>query len=198
MVTEEGTHRCRLWQIFGSEQFLWNVRVFHRAWPRKILAEAAQEKQEGIQGQWQQESPFKEVLEQVKRNAYTDCNAQNNAPRLQCLQEAYDKVAMEDIGRLSIAQEISRNSTDFLRRIITLVSGIWRRDLVLRLPSLRLLPSSGCRLDTSPATTERRSTVVGGAQHAAANTTGKRPTGYWWCSVPVPMKRRCLERTQRR
>ena len=52
--------------------------VFHpqQAGARRILADAAQEKQEGKQGQWQQESPFKEVLEQVKRSADTDCNAQ--------------------------------------------------------------------------------------------------------------------------
>ena len=42
-----------------------------RAWARNTLVDDVQEKQE-IQG----ESPFKEVLEQVKRNADTDCNAQ--------------------------------------------------------------------------------------------------------------------------
>ena len=33
-------------------------------------------------------------------------------------QEAYDKVATEDTGRLGIAQEMLRKSTDFLRRIV--------------------------------------------------------------------------------
>ena len=42
---------------------------------KKVLADAAKEKQEGIQGQWQQESPFKEVLEQVKGYPDTDCSA---------------------------------------------------------------------------------------------------------------------------
>ena len=55
---------------------MWEYFTLKRAWEKKILADAAQEKQEGIQGQWQQESPFKEVLEQAKRNADTDCNAQ--------------------------------------------------------------------------------------------------------------------------
>ena len=32
------------------------------------------EKQEGVQGQWQRESPAKEYLEQVKSSADTDCN----------------------------------------------------------------------------------------------------------------------------
>ena len=34
------------------------------------------------------------------------------------LQEAYDKVVLEDIRHLIIAQDILRKSTDFLRRII--------------------------------------------------------------------------------
>ena len=78
-VAERKAHRGRLWKIFGSEQFLrgmWEYLTFKRAWARKVSADAPQEKQEGIQGQWQQESPFKEVLEQVKRSADTDCNAQ--------------------------------------------------------------------------------------------------------------------------
>ena len=44
-----------------------------KAW---VLADAAQENHERIQGQWQKESPCKEVLEQAKRSANTDCNAQ--------------------------------------------------------------------------------------------------------------------------
>ena len=108
--------------------------TINRAWARKVLADANLEKQEGIQGRWQQESPFKEVREQVKRNSGTDCAAQimrraYNAKKsgngesfkeerskegklcgwtIEKLQdpEAHDKVAWEDIGRLSNAQEI--------------------------------------------------------------------------------------------
>ena len=56
-----------MWEHFDSHE---SVRA------RKMLADAAQVKQEGTQGEWQQESPFKEVLEQVKRHADTNCNAQ--------------------------------------------------------------------------------------------------------------------------
>ena len=103
------------------------------------MADAAQEKQEGMQGQWQQKSSFREVLEQVRRSADTDCNAQMTqraciAKKLgnlegfqeECrregklcewtverLQEAYGKVALENMDRLSIAQDILRKSTDF-------------------------------------------------------------------------------------
>ena len=33
------------------------------------------ERQEGTQGQWRQESPTKEILEQVRKNADTDCTS---------------------------------------------------------------------------------------------------------------------------
>ena len=38
------------------------------------------------------------------------------------------------------------------------------------------------RRDTETATTERRSTAVGGVRCAESNTNGERPTGYWFCS----------------
>ena len=66
-------------KVFGSGQLLleiWEYFTLKRASARKIVADAAQEKQEGIQGQWQQTSPFKEVVEQVQRSVDTDCNAQ--------------------------------------------------------------------------------------------------------------------------
>ena len=78
-TVERKAHRGRLWKIFGSEELLrgmWESFTLKRAWARKILAGAAHEKQEGTQGQWQQEPPFKEVVEQVKRIADTDCSAQ--------------------------------------------------------------------------------------------------------------------------
>ena len=40
------------------------------------------------------------------------------------IREAYDKVAIENIARLSIGHDILRKSTDFLRRIITPVDGM--------------------------------------------------------------------------
>ena len=146
-AVERKAHRGKLWKIFGSEQFLrgmWEYFTLKRTRARKTAADAAQEKREGMQGHWQQESFFKEVLEQVKRSADTDCNAKMlrrayNAKKLcnwesfkkECkkegkpcgrtierLQEAYDKVALEDIVRLSIAHDILRKGTDLLRRII--------------------------------------------------------------------------------
>ena len=100
------------------------------------------------------------------------------------LQEAYDKVAMEDIGCVSIVLELFlRKSTDFLRRIIASVSGMGGVTLSHVFPHCSCFPLDNyiwwCRLDTGTATTERRSTVVGGVQHAAATKHGERPTGCW-------------------
>ena len=58
------------------------------------------------------------------------------------------------------------------------------RDFVLCLPALSFvflwrITSGGCPRDMVTATTEKRSTAAGGAQHAAANTIVERPTGYW-------------------
>ena len=117
---------------------------------RKIPAEASREKQEGMQGQWQQESLVREVLEQVKKSADADCAPQmmrrgylamKNGSwedfgerdreeeklsewTLERTREAYEKVAKDEIGRLGIVQEILRKRTDLLRRIIAPVDGM--------------------------------------------------------------------------
>ena len=54
-------------------QGMWEYCSFERTKAKKFLKDAEKEKQEGIQCQWQQESPAKEYLEQVKRSAHTDC-----------------------------------------------------------------------------------------------------------------------------
>ena len=123
---------------------MWEYFTFKRAWAKKVLADAAKEKQEGIQGQWQQEPPFKEVREQVKWYSDTNCDAymvrrayhaeksgnwegfeeefRNKSKFSEWtfvrLKEAYKKVASEDVGRQGIAWDILRKSSDILRRII--------------------------------------------------------------------------------
>ena len=60
-----------------------SISLSKRAWARKMLADAAQEKQEGMQGQCNMSLLFEEVLEQVKRSADTDCGPPDNAPCVQ-------------------------------------------------------------------------------------------------------------------
>ena len=68
-MVDKKARRGGLWKLFGSEHFpggVWEYFTLKkRAGAGKILADAAQEKQDGKQGHWQQESPFKEVSEQV-------------------------------------------------------------------------------------------------------------------------------------
>ena len=129
----------------------------------------------------------------------------NNAPRLQCreiqqlgnlqrgisekkvssvngplerLQETHDKVTMEDISRLSIAEENVRKSTDFLRRIVAPVCGMGGVTLSFVCPHCNCFPLDDytwCRLDMATQ------------------------QGYWWCnSVPMPTKRKSSKRMQPR
>ena len=143
-----------------------------RAEARKILEDAAREGQEGTQGQLQQESLFREVLEQVRGNVDMRCSAQiirkshiatrddsweelrkgclekEKSPEwtLEKIREAYEKVAKERIGRLGIVQEILRKSTDFLRRIIAPADGMERSHLVVRLSTLQQFLLGGLHL----------------------------------------------------
>ena len=101
---------------------------------------------------------------------------------LKRIREACEKVAK--IGRLDIVQEILRKSTEFLRRGHCASRWNGRSHCVVRLPasqqfSIGGLSFGGYRRDTETATTERRSTAVGGVRCVEANTNGERPTGYW-------------------
>ena len=63
----------------GNEQFIRGRRecfTLRRAEAKNILEDATRERQEGIQGQWQQESPFREILEHVRGNVDMGCGLQ--------------------------------------------------------------------------------------------------------------------------
>ena len=84
---------------------------------------------------------------------------------------------MDDIGRLSIAQESLIEADHRTTRR----NG--RSHSVVRFPALQLfslwMTTFGWyRRDTEMATRERRSIATGDVQHA-----GERPTGHWWCSA---------------
>ena len=75
---EKKAQRGIIWNVVGNDQFkreMWEYFTLERAEVKKILSDAAQEKQEGNPGQWQQESPFRDVLEQVKGNADVYCGS---------------------------------------------------------------------------------------------------------------------------
>ena len=136
----------------GNEEFIrgmWEYFTLKREEAKKILEDALWERQEGIQGQWQQEFRLREILEQVRGNADMGCGSQmmqrgyfamrdgsweqvkeryrevdkSSERTLQKIREAHEKVARDEIGRLGIVQENTRKSTDFLRRVIAPVAG---------------------------------------------------------------------------
>ena len=76
-VVEKTACRGRIWKIMGKEPFLHGMQEHfscERPKAKKFRQLADEEKQARIQGQWQQESPAKEHLQQVKCCHDTDCN----------------------------------------------------------------------------------------------------------------------------
>ena len=75
-MVEQKAHRGNLWKRLGKDQFaqqMWEFFFLERVKAKTFLDDAKKEKQEGIQDQWQQESLAKEVLDQVRRCADTEC-----------------------------------------------------------------------------------------------------------------------------
>ena len=77
-VAERKAHRGRIWKAMGNEQFIqgmWEYFALKGAEVKKILEDASREQQDGMQGQWQQQSPFR-ILEQVRGHADVGCGSQ--------------------------------------------------------------------------------------------------------------------------
>ena len=166
-VVEKKVHRGRMWRIMGNEQFtrgMWEYVTLRRAEAKRIRDDAAREKQEGIQGQWQQESPFREVLEQARRNKYMGCSSEvirkgcvaGKDSRWQDFKEeckvkgkssewnsgtVREKVVKEEAGRLGIVREILRKKHGFPEA--NHCAGRWngRSHFVVCLPALQQFSS---------------------------------------------------------
>ena len=117
------------------------------------------------------------------------------------LLKAYGKVALEDIGRPSIAQDIFERQHGLFWDGSSLQQTEWE-ELLCRAPariaaaSLCMTACGGYRRDTGTATIERRNIAIGGAQHAKANTNGgatKRCN-----SEPTQTERKSSKRAQHR
>ena len=81
----------------GKEPYLremWEHFSCERSKAKKFRQLAAEEKQAGIQGQWQQESPAREYLEQVKCCHDTDCNEP-------VMKKSFAALEEWDMGRVS-------------------------------------------------------------------------------------------------
>ena len=103
-VVEKEAHRGSIWKVMVNEHFVNGIWEGFRA-----------HKDRGCHamrdGRWEE---FKERYRKEE-------SPQNGLERRR---EAYEKLARDEVGRLGIAQEILRKSTDFLRRVIALVGGL--------------------------------------------------------------------------
>ena len=76
-VVEKKAYPGRMWKMMGKEPYLrgmWEHFFQDRSRAKRFRELVEEEKQAGIQGQWQQESRAREYLEQVKCSHDTDCN----------------------------------------------------------------------------------------------------------------------------
>ena len=151
-VEGQKAHFGRLWKMLGKDQFVQrecgSTSLLKERKRKSFERDAEKEKQEGIQGQWQQESPAKEFLDQVQ-SADTDCThtmmrfgdyalkdgdweeykrtfkVEVSATdwAFERAREAFEKVAKDEAESLSIVQGIMLKSTDFLLRIIAPARG---------------------------------------------------------------------------
>ena len=83
-VVEKKAHRGIILRIMVNDPFtrgMWEYFTVKRAEANRIQYDAAREKQEGIQGQWQQESPFREILEQARRDENMGMQLRSRAER---------------------------------------------------------------------------------------------------------------------
>ena len=70
----------KLWVAFGMEQYVrrvWERFTVKTAWAKPVLSDANKDMQEGMQGNWQKRSPFKEELELVRRGGDLSFDASN-------------------------------------------------------------------------------------------------------------------------
>ena len=128
---------------------MWEHLSCERSKAKKFRQLADEGEQGGIQGQWQQESPAREYLEQVKCCHDTDCNESMMKKGVTALKngtweeyeesfkekmkasewafdrikEVFDLVAQDEARKVSSVQEIMFKSTDYLRRIIAPMGG---------------------------------------------------------------------------
>ena len=152
-----------------------------------------------MQGQWKQESPAREYLEQLKCCHGTDCNEpmmkkgftalkEWNMGRIKKpsgkkmkasgwafdkIKEAFELVAQDETEKMSIVQEIMLRSTDFRRR------------------QSEVREESQCLTCAQTATVSLGKTTFGGslgerpqsggAQFVEKSTTGGKHTGCWSC-----------------
>ena len=71
-MVEQKAFRGKLWAAFGLEQVAHKMLerfTIEKAWARSVMAEVEKERLGGREGDWQQESPYKEELELIRHSS---------------------------------------------------------------------------------------------------------------------------------
>ena len=71
-MVELKAFRGRLWAAFGMGQFvrqMWECFTLEKVWARSVLADVEKERQNGTDGEWPQETRYKEELELVRHSS---------------------------------------------------------------------------------------------------------------------------------
>ena len=184
----------------------------------RFREEAEEERQTGIQGQRQVESPAREYLEQVKCCNDTDCThgmrkqgffalksgewqeykntfrkeVQVSERVFDRIKEAFEKVAKDEAIKLSAVQEIMTRSADYMRRIVAPAGGkeTSRCHTCARVTVSRWKTTFGGSL-------RGKSIQIGGVRSVENNMTGSNQTGFWWCKeAKVLIRPRSSDRMQ--
>ena len=143
-MVEPKTFRGELWAAFGMERHvrnMWERFTLKKTWARSGLADADKERQNGTDGGWQQETTCKKRPEFVRHSSDLRFegilmrradHAVKSGKWQNCVEEflkgdrlsvwasvkvrdCYNEVESEDEDGVSIAHDIQRKSTDFLR-----------------------------------------------------------------------------------
>ena len=212
-VVEKKAYRGRMWKMMGREPYLrgmWEYFLQERSRVKRFRELADEEKQAGVQGQWQQESPSKEYLEQMKCCHDTDCNEpmmkkgffalksgeweefqetfrkkmKASAWAFDRIKEAFELVAQDEAEKMSIVQEIMLRSTDCLRCINLPVGGQGRVIMPYLCPHCNSFP-----LEDYVWWVSGENPPSGGAQFVEKSTIGSNRTGFWSCKQVIVLGR---------
>ena len=191
----------------------WDVGTFlcKRSKAKKFRQLADEEKQAGIQGQWQRESPAREYLERVNCCQGTDCSEsmmkkgftalkdgtweefqETFSEKMRASEWAIDRMkeafdlAAKEAEKMSIAQEIMLKSTDYLRRIIAPFGG---QGGVTMSSCARTATVSSLKVVFGGSLLER-STPASGVRFVEKSTIGSNRTGSWSCKQEKELSRR--------
>ena len=185
---------------------MWEHFTVKRARAGAVLADAEKEKLDGIQGEWQMESPFKIVLEQIKTDSDMSCNAcvmlracyAERTGSWEGFKEAFRdrrnhgtgvgwrrSLRQGCFGRRRPPEHCTRHFAKKHRLVETSHSACFWSGVCDHTSAhivtvfLWRITYGGCHWGTATATTKRRSSVVGGVQLWAASALGELSIEYW-------------------